>query len=81
MKNKQYKVKIPKPRNVTLKPRTCQPSKKELEETMDMPGMSEKEIREIFLFQAKIRPGLRMPCGSRLSFSLRISSISASPRL
>lgn len=51
MKNKQYKVKIPKPRNVTFKPRTYQPNKKELEEAMDMPEMSEKEIREISLFQ------------------------------
>ncbi len=52
MKHKKRKAKILKPRDVTLKPRTYQPSNKELEETMDMPEMSEKEIREISLFQA-----------------------------
>lgn len=39
---------IPKPRTVTLKPTDYQPSKAELEEEIDMPSMSDDEIRRVF---------------------------------
>ncbi len=46
---KKRKAQPPKPIDVTLKPRSYQPSKKELEEEMDMPGMTEKQIRDTFM--------------------------------
>ena len=49
MSNKKRKAQPPKPIGVPLKPRSHQPSKKELEEEIDMPAMSEKELRETFM--------------------------------
>ena len=45
---------IPEPRPVKMKPTDHQPSKAEMEETFDMPGLSESEAFEAF-FQP-IRP-------------------------
>ena len=45
---------IPKPRPVEMKPTDYQPSKAEMEETFDMPRLSESEAFEAF-FQP-IRP-------------------------
>ena len=45
---------IPEPRPVEMKPTDHQPSKAEMEETFDMPGLSESEAFEAF-FQP-IRP-------------------------
>ena len=39
---------IPPPRPVVLKPKDYQPSKAELEEEFDMPGMSDEELRRTF---------------------------------
>ncbi len=46
---KPKKSKPKKPVLLSLKPRSHQPSKKELEETEDMPAMSERELRETFM--------------------------------
>lgn len=43
------KQEIPEPRPLKLKPRNYQPSKAELEEEIDMPGMTEDELREAFM--------------------------------
>ena len=40
---------LPRPREITLPPKDYQPSKAELEQEFDMPGMSEKRLRETFL--------------------------------
>ena len=45
---------IPEPVTVTLPPKDYQPSKAELEEEFDMPGMSEQEIRETFFRPLRI---------------------------
>ena len=45
---------IPEPRTVTLPPKDYQPSKAELEEEIDMPGMSDEEIRRTFFRPFKI---------------------------
>ena len=39
---------IPEPRTVTLPPKGYQPSKADLEEEFDMPGMSDQQLRETF---------------------------------
>ena len=39
---------IPEPRTVVLPPQDYQPSKAELEEECDMPGMSDEELRRAF---------------------------------
>ena len=39
---------IPEPRIVTLPPKGYQPSKADLEEEFDMPGMSDQQLRETF---------------------------------
>ena len=39
---------IPMPRTVRLPPKDYQPSKAELEEESDMPGMSDDELRRTF---------------------------------
>ena len=39
---------VPEPRAVKVRPRDYQPSKAELEEEIDMPGMSVKRMREAF---------------------------------
>ena len=39
---------IPEPRTVVLPPKDYQPSKAELEEEFDMPGMSDEELRRTF---------------------------------
>ena len=45
---KKPKAKIPLARNIEVKPPTYQPSAKELNEKHDMPGMTDKQIRETF---------------------------------
>ena len=45
---KQRKAKIAPPQDVDFKPSTYQPSAKELKEEHDMPGLSDKEIRDTF---------------------------------
>ena len=39
---------IPEPRTIPLPPSDYQPSKAEMEEEFDMPGMSDEEIRRTF---------------------------------
>ncbi len=39
---------IPPPKKVVLPPKDYQPSKAELEEEHDMPGMSDEELRRTF---------------------------------
>ena len=39
---------IPEPRDLTMPPEGYQPRKGELEEEIDMPGMSEKRVRDTF---------------------------------
>ena len=39
---------IPAPRDMTLPPKDYQPNKAEMEEEIDMPGMSDQELRETF---------------------------------
>ena len=46
--------KIPEPRAVEMKPPDHQPSKAEMEEELDMPGLSESEAFEAFF--RPIRP-------------------------
>ena len=45
---KKRKAKIPPARKITVKPATYQPSRKELREEHDMPGMSAKRVRDTF---------------------------------
>ena len=51
--NREHQV-IPEPRPVAMKLNDYQPSKAELEETFDMPGLSESEAIEAFF--RPIRP-------------------------
>ena len=44
---------IPEPRTVALPPNDYQPSKAELEEEIDMPGMSDEELRRSFFRPVK----------------------------
>ncbi len=46
---------IPEPRTITLKDRRYQPSKAELNEEIDMPGMSEDELRDTFFRPFKVK--------------------------
>jgi len=46
---------IPEPRTITVKDRRYQPSKAELEEEIDMPGMSEEELRDTFFRPFKVK--------------------------
>ena len=39
---------IPPPRTITLPPADYQPSKAEMEEEIDMPGMDDEQIRRTF---------------------------------
>ncbi|MCY4261008.1 MAG: hypothetical protein OXC91_12205 [Rhodobacteraceae bacterium] len=39
---------IPEPRTITVRDRRYQPSRAELEEEIDMPGMTEEELRNTF---------------------------------
>ena len=39
---------IPEPRNLPMPPKGYQPSKADQEDTIDMPRMSEKRLRETF---------------------------------
>ena len=45
---KRKRVPIPDPVDLPMPPRGYQPSKAEQEEEIDMPGMSEKQLREAF---------------------------------
>ena len=45
---KKRKAKIPPRRKITVKPADYQPSRAELKETHDMPGLSRKQVRETF---------------------------------
>lgn len=45
---KRQKAKIPPARNITVKPSDYQPSAKELKEEHDMPGFTDKQIRDVF---------------------------------
>ena len=49
MTAKPKKRKLKKAIVLPIPPRSHQPSKKELEETMDMPAMSKKELRNTFM--------------------------------
>lgn len=51
------KRKILEPIALGEKPATYQPSKKELEEKHDMPGMNAKEVRETFFRPFKFNKG------------------------
>ena len=46
---------IPEPQTVTMPPTDYQPSKAELEEEFDMPGMSFKELREAFFWPFRFK--------------------------
>ena len=48
-KQKKIRKTIKKPKTLSLKPRDYRPSKMELEENIDMPAMSEEELRENFM--------------------------------
>lgn len=39
---------VQKPKDLAVKPSDYQPSRKELREDQDMPGMSDKEVRDVF---------------------------------
>ena len=39
---------IPAPREIAIPPKDYQPSKAEMEEGFDMPGMSDDQVREAF---------------------------------
>ena len=39
---------IPRPRQITLPPKDYQPSKANMEEEIDMPGLSDKQVRKTF---------------------------------
>ncbi len=38
----------PKPKNLVIKSSDYQPTRKELDEKQDMPGMSDKQVRDSF---------------------------------
>ena len=44
---------IPAPRDMPLPPKDYQPSKADMEEGIDMPGMSDAKIRETFFLPFK----------------------------
>ena len=44
----RHPVRIPGPRTLTLPPKGHQPKKAEHEDAIDMPGMSDKRLRETF---------------------------------
>jgi hypothetical protein len=48
--------KVPKPREITLPPRTYQPSRAELREEFDMPGASMETVRRAFFRPVKVNP-------------------------
>lgn len=43
------KAKLPSPIDLDLPPRTYQPSRAELNEEIDMPGLSLKKMRKLFM--------------------------------
>ena len=45
---------IPEPKTLTLPPKDYQPTKAELEEEFDMPGMTDEEIQRTFFRPFKI---------------------------
>ena len=45
---------IPPAKTLTLKPRSHQPGKQELEESVDMPGMTEGQQRDTFMRPVRI---------------------------
>jgi len=49
------KTPIPEPRTITVKDSQYQPRKAELEEEIDMPGMSEEELRDTFFRPFKVK--------------------------
>ena len=49
------KQKLPDPVEIDMKPPTYQPSKAEMEEEFDMPGMSEKQARSAFMRPVKTK--------------------------
>ena len=46
--SKKRKAKIPPPRDIELRPSTYQPSRAELREKHDMPGLTDELIRDTF---------------------------------
>ncbi len=48
MSNRKRKAKIPPPRDIELRPAAHQPSRAELREEHDMPGMTDEQIRDTF---------------------------------
>ena len=52
---------IPEPRDVEMKPHMYQPSKAELEEEIDMPGLSESEAFEAFFQPVRPVSGNQVP--------------------
>ena len=47
-RSKAKKARLPEPRDLSMPPRVYQPSKAEMEEEIDMPGMSDLQLQDTF---------------------------------